>query len=152
NARTCYDFARTMQRGDRVFVKRGRNTIIGHGVVTGHYEHHPSRANFTNVRTIRWEGRGSWPSPAPLAIKSLTDVSDAADFVAALDQAVSGPQAEPPKPVPPAVRVSYTVEQGLEGLFMAEEHFRQALVIWRQKKNLILQGPPGVGKSFVARR
>jgi MoxR-like ATPase len=35
---------------------------------------------------------------------------------------------------------------------MEEDAFRRALAIWRQKKNLILQGAPGVGKSFIARR
>ena len=35
---------------------------------------------------------------------------------------------------------------------MSEDEFRAALAAWREKKNLILQGPPGVGKSFIARR
>jgi 5-methylcytosine-specific restriction endonuclease McrBC GTP-binding regulatory subunit McrB len=50
------------------------------------------------------------------------------------------------------VREPYTVEQAIEGLFMDEKTFHRTLAIWRLKKNLILQGPPGVGKSFIARR
>lgn len=65
---------------------------------------------------------------------------------------ISGPVSESPKPIPAAVREPYTFEQALDGLFMDEESFRRALAIWRHKKNLILQGAPGVGKSFVARR
>lgn len=65
---------------------------------------------------------------------------------------VSGPAGEASKPIPAAVREPYTVEQAIEGLFMEEDAFRRALAIWQQKKNLILQGPPGVRKSFVARR
>jgi MoxR-like ATPase len=58
--------------------------------------------------------------------------------------------AEPPKLVPPIE--PYTIDQALDGLFMDEEAFRRTLAVWRRKKNLIVQGPPGVGKSFVAKR
>jgi hypothetical protein len=49
-------------------------------------------------------------------------------------------------------RVPYPLTRALEGLFMPQEEFERLLRIWRQKRNLILQGAPGVGKSFVARR
>jgi 5-methylcytosine-specific restriction enzyme B len=152
NARTCYDFVHTVRLGDRIFVKRGLNTIIGYGVVTGEYEHRGDRSQFKNVRTVRWEGRSTWASPAPLAVKALTDVTEATAFVTALENMVSGLVGEAPKPIPAAVREPYTIEQAIEGLFMEEDAFRRALAIWRQKKNLILQGAPGVGKSYIARR
>ena len=85
NARTCYDFAHTMRTGDRVFVKRGRRTILGHGIVTGEYEHHPDREPFKNIRTVRWLKRGSWTSPVPVAIKTLTDITNDAGFVNEID-------------------------------------------------------------------
>jgi hypothetical protein len=152
NARTCYDFVHTIRLGDRVFVKRGRNSIVGYGIVTGEYEHRADRSQFKNVRTVRWEGRGTWASPEPVAVKTLTDVTEATAFVTALENMVSGPVGATPKPIPAAVREPYTVEQAIDGLFMEEDAFRRALAIWRQKRNLILQGPPGVGKSFIARR
>ena len=132
NARTCYDFAHTVQIGDRVFAKRGRSTIIGYGTVTGEYEHRTERAKFKHVRTIRWEGRDTWTSPAPLAIKTLTDVSTDTDFVSALDKMVSKLVIETPKPLPPTE--PYTIEQALDGLFMDEESFRRMLAVWEQKK------------------
>jgi 5-methylcytosine-specific restriction protein B len=55
------------------------------------------------------------------------------------------------KPEPEAVE-PYSIEDALNGLFMGEEELRRILRIWGGKKNLILQGPPGVGKSFIARR
>jgi 5-methylcytosine-specific restriction enzyme B len=152
NARTCYDFVHTIRLGDRVFVKRGRNTIIGYGTVTGEYEHRADRSQFKNVRPVRWEGKGTWGSPELLAVKTLTDVTEYTAFVTALENMVSGPAGEAPRPVPAAIREPYSVKQAIEGLFMEEDAFRRALAIWRQKKNLILQGAPGVGKSFIARR
>jgi hypothetical protein len=46
----------------------------------------------------------------------------------------------------------YTIDDALQGLFMEKAQFERILSIWSEKKNLILQGAPGVGKSFVARR
>ncbi len=46
----------------------------------------------------------------------------------------------------------YTVDDAMQGLFLDRAEFERILSVWRGKKNLVLQGAPGVGKSFVARR
>jgi DNA polymerase III delta prime subunit len=40
----------------------------------------------------------------------------------------------------------------LEDLFLEPDEIDSILALWRAKKNIILQGPPGVGKSFAAKR
>lgn len=47
---------------------------------------------------------------------------------------------------------TFTVDDALRDLFMEKGEFERILSVWRGKKNLVLQGAPGVGKSFVARR
>ena len=47
---------------------------------------------------------------------------------------------------------TYTTADALDGVFMDTDRFESILKTWRAKRNLILQGPPGVGKSFIARR
>jgi hypothetical protein len=46
----------------------------------------------------------------------------------------------------------YTIANAMDGLFMPQTEFERILDIWNLKKNLVLQGAPGVGKSFVAKR
>ncbi len=57
------------------------------------------------------------------------------------------------QPVPEASPIApYTIDEALKGLFLEREEFERILSIWKDKKNLVLQGAPGVGKSFIARR
>ena len=46
----------------------------------------------------------------------------------------------------------YTIDDALDQLFVEKDTFCDWLRQWRTEKNLILQGAPGVGKTFVARR
>ena len=46
----------------------------------------------------------------------------------------------------------YTIEDATKDLFMSEDDFRVYLGLLKTKKNIVLQGPPGVGKTFVSKR
>lgn len=46
----------------------------------------------------------------------------------------------------------YTLDDALETLFLERALAEDLLLLWKSKKNIILQGPPGVGKSFAAQK
>lgn len=80
-------------------------------------------------------------------------VEDCAKIVAAVDAALAE------KPKPSVVddhaandKPEYSVETALTNLFMDEKTFLDMLDAVEHRKNIILQGPPGVGKTFVAKR
>jgi 5-methylcytosine-specific restriction enzyme B len=52
----------------------------------------------------------------------------------------------------PLSRHPYSNEDAIEDLFMDETIFRNILDLLQNKRNVILQGPPGVGKTFIAKR
>lgn len=46
----------------------------------------------------------------------------------------------------------YNKSKAMDGLFLAETQFDEMLEALKEKKNVVLQGAPGVGKTFVAKR
>jgi hypothetical protein len=46
----------------------------------------------------------------------------------------------------------FTLDDAMRGVFMPEAEFLRILAVWRTKQNIILQGAPGTGKTFMARR
>lgn len=46
----------------------------------------------------------------------------------------------------------YTIEDFLNEVYMPESKYDRMVAVLKKKKNVILQGPPGVGKTFAAKR
>ncbi len=151
DANACWQFAHEMGIGDVVFAKQGFSRLLGYGVVEGEYEFDVERAQFKHVRRVKWLRKGQWEMPADskMAMKTLTDITQYRDLVQSIAAMVgydigSGVMA--------AGAVPFTRAEALLDLFMSAEALDGVLARLRRKKALILQGPPGVGKTFVARR
>ena len=156
NARMCFDFTYTMRPGDIVYVKRGLRVIVGRGIVEGDYAYDAERKTYAHFRKVRWTDRGEWPWPEQLPLKTLTEWTNYPDELKAIEALFTpSPAGSDPSPlpvIPSAQREAFTIDNACAGLFMERETVAQLLRTWHAKKNLIIQGAPGVGKSFLARR
>lgn len=151
-AHATWQFANEMKIGDIVFVKKGMHQIIGRGVVMSDYEYDDTRDDeYKNIRQVDWTHNGKWPHPGQAVMKTLTDITSYTDYVEKLNSLFEDETEEDAEDVektyPP-----YTKEDFLSEVFMPEEEYDKLSGILRIKKNIILQGAPGVGKTFVAKR
>lgn len=151
-AHATWQFANEMKIGDIVFVKKGMHQIIGRGVVMSDYEYDNTRDDeYKNIRQVDWTHNGEWPHPGQAVMKTLTDITSYTDYVEKLNSLFEDETEEDAEDVektyPP-----YTKGDFLSEVFMPEEEYDKLSGILRIKKNIILQGAPGVGKTFVAKR
>ena len=73
------------------------------------------------------------------------------ELAQALDRAEPA-SAAPVSPPPEAVGEAYTRDDFLRDVYMPPERYDTLVTVLRHKMNIILQGAPGVGKTFAARR
>ena len=148
-----WEFAHVMKKGDVVLAKRGRNVILGWGTVTGDYSHQAERAEFQNVRTVDWH---TCVSPItlsdPFTTKTLTRFTPYKEWLRDVFELIDGESIGPGIPTKAGEIEPYDFATALDGLFLDDTQFRRILDSISLRKNLILQGPPGVGKTFIARR
>lgn len=151
-AHATWQFANEIKVGDVVFVKKGRTQIIGRGIVTSEYEYLESDASYPHRRTVNWTHKGEWPHPSGQAVlKTLTDVTPYTDYVeklCALFTADTDDDVEEQIVTYPA----YDEAEFLKDVYMGEDEYDTLVNLIRTKKNVILQGAPGVGKTFAAKR
>ena len=154
NSLACYQFAQEMKVGDVLFAKRGRREIVGYGVVTSEYRHEADRQSFRQVRSVDWRSRGEWtPREKPFVMKTLTEIGKYPGMVADIRKALGiAGEEEDEVNVEVAVHPPYSIEEAQKELFHARSAIEEPLELLRYKKNLVLQGPPGVGKTFFAKR
>ena len=148
-----WQFAREMQPGDAVIVKQGMGRLLGWGLVAGDYRHDPDRGEYANLRPVEWKAVGGWTLKKGEVgpTKTLTDMGRSYPgwVVTAFDlmEASGERPADDTAPSGP-----YSVSDALDGLFLEPAEFSRILDALGRKKNVVLQGPPGVGKTYMARK
>lgn len=144
---TTWQFANEMKPGDIVFAKKGLHNIVGRGVVESDYIFDDDREFNKSIRKVRWTDKGEWSITHQQAMKTLTDITRLVDTVEELNSLFEDVIEETPNYFP-----RYDKEQFLEEVFIDEEQYDRLTSLIGTKMNVILQGAPGVGKTYVAKR
>ena len=151
-AHATWQFANEMKSGDIVFAKKGMHRVVGRGVVESGYEFDPARSQYKNIRKVKWTHKGEWQHPGQAVMKTLTDITVYTDYVEKLN-ALFESEIEDDIEEPVEVDLKpYDADMFLEEVYMDKAKYDTLVALVKKKKNVILQGAPGVGKTFAAKR
>lgn len=148
----AWQFAKEMKPGDVVFAKKGRSEILGRGVVAGDYVYDPDGGEYPHLREVSWKRQGSWRSDQQFPMKTLTDITDYPDQLALIQGYFENDEDTLDSEEMQVPLTEYSVENFLSEVYMDRGRYDAIVGLLRAKKNVILQGAPGVGKTFTAKR
>ena len=147
----AWNFANTVSINDIIFAKRS-NTLVGKGIVTGSYIFDALRQEYKNIRTVKWIQVGEWEHPGNAVAKRLTDITPYTDYVEKLTSIFAPDELDNVDTQPEVDYPTYSSTDFLSDVYMSEQNYKTLVNVLKMKKNIILQGAPGVGKTFAAKR
>lgn len=149
-----WQFSREMKIGDVVYVKKGMYKIIGRGIVTSDYYYDSNITdNFRNCRSVKWIDNGEWPHPGKAVMKVLTDISAYKDYLTELNGLfIDNDNEEPDEIIVDKKTTAYDKDKFLQEVYLDDSEYDNLVDLLMTKKNIVLQGAPGVGKTFIAKR
>lgn len=147
-----WQFVHDVKIGDVILVKKGLTKLVGRGVVTSEYIYNMEANNFRHQYHVKWTHKGEWPYPGKAPMKTLTNITNKSDLIEKLNNIFSNQQTEELGQTEERISSSYTKEDFLQDVYMSKEDYEKLKAILYYKKNIILQGAPGVGKTYTAER
>ncbi len=149
DALAVHEFVHEMKQGDEVYIKNGRRMVIAHGRIVSDCEYRPDLESYRNVRKVEWLQISETSAEVSqlLPMKTLTDITGKPYCQMLMDALVgTGEQ------ITPVVREQYDVDSFLEEVGIDRDLYDTVVSCLEDKMCIILQGPPGVGKTFMAKR
>ena len=151
-----WDFLHRLKPGDIIYAKRGTNEIIGRGCIESDYIYDENREEYKHFRRVKWTDKGSWfyrYKNEKLPQKTLTHISYS-DYNQRKLRAIKGFFDDDicGKCTKKGPQDEYTKKEFLKEVYIDEKDYETLEKLLKNKKNLILQGAPGVGKTFISKR
>ncbi len=146
-----WQFANEVNIGDIIYAKKGIKAIVGRGVVTSDYIYDDNREDYKHIRKVNWINKGDWEFESNPYRKTLTCITDSSDYLKSLQNLFIGKEELDTLPIK-SIYEPYTKEDFLNEVYMDEDAYTTLANFLDKKLNIILQGAPGVGKTFVAKR
>ncbi|MCQ2117825.1 MAG: AAA family ATPase [Bacteroidales bacterium] len=120
---TLWYMCKEIQVGDVVYARNGLSEILGRGIVTSNYFYDSKREDFCNVRKIKWTHLGHW---AASALSMPTIIPKYGHWVEEMEKTI-------------------TLSESDKTMLNNISKYANLLL---KKKNIILQGAPGTGKTY----
>lgn len=149
-----------VKTGDVILANNGTSRVEGLGIVKDPpYEFEADSAlAFKHTLNVRWLADTSFDIPPERrpGIWATTTVRVVTPEV--FRQVIGAPMPAGVPVEPPAIEeeaaelVAYSIDDACADLFIDPLAVHQIVDLLKRKKNLVLQGPPGVGKTFAAQR
>jgi 5-methylcytosine-specific restriction protein B len=152
SALATWQFANEIQNGDIVYAKKGLYKLVGRGIVASDYIFDAQREEYRHIRKVRWTHKGEWNNPGKAVNKTLTDITTYTDDIQKLESLFVGEENSGPEETIEIIYPDYTEADFLGEVFMDADRYDTLTNLLKLKKNIILQGAPGVGKTFAAKR
>lgn len=147
---TIYQFINEMAIGDIIYVKNEQDMILGWGIVSSDTKYVLDK-EFSNIRYIDWRNKGEWKSDLETTDKVLDDITPYNELIKKLNMLFNQDSMNEINSVKENYPV-YEVTDFLNEVYMNEDEYYRLIQLLEMKKNVILQGPPGVGKTYTAKR
>lgn len=159
---SAWGLAKEMKQGDIIIVKKGRKIIVGKGIVSSDYYYDECKDdNYNHFRKVKWTHKGTWQSPTPVPIPTLVNITKSAylqDLLALFEnenlyaEVVSADDGNNIDLCEKKNCEKYNDEDFLNDVYIGKEDLVTLKGLLESKKNIILQGAPGVGKTYMAKR
>ena len=110
------------------------------------------RQEYKNVRAVKWLQVGEWEHPGNAVAKRLTDITPYTDYIEKLTSIFAPDELDDVDTQPEIDYPAYSSADFLSDVYMNGHDYKTLVNVLKMKKNIILQGAPGVGKTFTAKR
>ena len=147
----AWNFANNISVNDVIYAKRS-NTLVGKGIVTGDYVFDDLRQEYKSICSVKWLQVGEWEHPGNAVAKRLTDITPFTDYIEKLTAIFAPDELDDVDTQPEIDYPIYSSTDFLSDVYMAGQDYKTLVNVLKMKKNIILQGAPGVGKTFTAKR
>ncbi len=148
-----WQFCREMQIGDIVYFANGPRKILGRGIIKSDYAFDWSRKEHKNVRDVAWTNRGEWIPEPVVTHRTLVDITDLTGYCRDLEDLIAGSSdANISDDFDADYILPYTKEDFLAEVFLEDSDYEELKYLLLSRKNMIINGVPGVGKTFLAER
>ena len=128
-----WEFSHIMQNGDIIYAKRGLSNIIARGIVKSEYIYDQSQEDFCHTRKVEWTHIGEW-TLENIVQKTLTDITKYPDYVTKIEAMIT------------------EGKNNNKQSTQYDEKYSYYIKLLLKNKNLILNGAPGTGKTYLAKQ